>query len=204
MTRALWILAAAWVGFSFLAFELVLAQLLLPLFGDSVWFWPHLIAVFLGLAAGTHEFLAPRLANWGRAGAPLALAISGAYLVWLGPRGQDLGRMLRATLGTSHGFGLPLTALILALPALLGLAGFSPVATQKLSQRGLAPGLAGGLLQAASMLGSVAGTLLPGLVLLPLWGTARSFEVLGLGSLGFSLILAAIYGSTSVDAAESS
>ena len=178
--------AVAWAGFLALAVELSLSRLLRPWFGDMLFLWAAIIGfVLLYLALG--NYLGGRLAQRGElTGVPVILGVAGLAIYgipWI------THPLLAAAQRSMHAYHLTLplvallvTFLLLALPlTLLGM--ISPLVIGYWTRRGRDGGDIAGRVLALSTLGSLVGSFLPVFWMLPLWGTRRTFALLGAGAL---------------------
>lgn len=171
-----WILvSAATAGASVMAVELLGARMLSVVFGGSLAVWAGMISVtLLSLAVG--YFLGGCLADRvPRATAMHGLLLLAFVLTALGPYARPALRSCHAMFGLPWG-AVAASALVFALPlALFGTVG--PFAIRLLSERGRRVGTVAGSIYAVSTLGSVAGTLLAGLWLIPHFGISVSFRL---------------------------
>ena len=173
---AAWLLVTAAVcGAVVMAVELLGARLLGVGYGGSLTVWAAMIAVTLvSLAVGyfvggwlSDRFPDPRLLYGG-------LLVS-ALLVAACPHTRFILKACHDALGLRRG-ALASSALIFSLPlALLGTV--SPFIIRLLCQEGRGIGVRAGGVYGVSTLGSVAGTLLTGLWLIPEFGTAAGFRI---------------------------
>ncbi|HEU4578428.1 MAG TPA: fused MFS/spermidine synthase [Polyangiaceae bacterium] len=190
-----WMLdATAFVaGFGAMGAEMAAGRLLAPYYGTSTFVWCLLIgSVLSSLALGT--YLGGR---WSQR--PGALALGYAALVGAGLQLAILPHLARPILRRAaagffggHVLALALAgaafALLLALP-LVVLGALGPVLVQRgVDQRG-APGAVAGRFGAVGTFGSLLGTFVPGLILVPTVGTDRCFALCGA-----SLVLAGVLG----------
>jgi len=184
----LW-LTAAWCGAAVMAFELSGARLLMPTFGMGIEVWATVIAVTLG-ALTVGYWLGGHLADSRPNSRSLAL------ILLLAAVGLAAARVLGRTTATLLG-GMSLVAgalswaaLVLVLPLLLFgmvqplLARLMIASTERTGK------VVGGLLAVAT-LGSVGGTLLTGLVLIPRVGVSRTLTGLAAGT---ALMAAVAFG----------
>jgi len=184
---ALYLLATAVGGGAvIMAVELLGARMLSPVYGGSLTVWAAMISVtMLSLACG--YFLGGWLADrWPRPGLFYLALLLAAGLVALCPHLRFLLAGCYRLMGLKAG-ALAASSLLFFLP--LGLMGMlSPAAIRLLSSRRRVGITAGGV-YAISTVGSVAGTLLTGLWLIPAFGTATGFRMASvvlalLGALG--------------------
>lgn len=175
-----------------LAIELTASRLLAPYFGTSLFVWANLIGLIL-LYLSIGYYVGGRLAD--RYPRPAVLyslttiaalliacipVISGAILTWA------LTVFSNLALGVFYG-SLIAVMLLFALPMIL-LGCVSPYAIRlRITQSGKA-GRTAGQLYAISTAGSIVGTFLPVLVLMPDIGTRLTFFVFALALLVMSLI----------------
>jgi predicted membrane-bound spermidine synthase len=176
--------------------EVAAGRLLAPAFGTSTLVWSALIGVVLGgLALGA--MLGGR---WSRRPKALretflAIAIAGILLVLLPAMARPL---MRATLEQFlHGhlvllvFGFASVLVLLVVPVIL-LGAASPVLLHCSTRDRADVGRTAGRLSALGTMGSLAGTFVCGIVLVPLFGTEATFRACGglalcVGVLGFHL-----------------
>lgn len=179
-------LTTALSGAAVMILELLGTRIIGPFYGVSLYVWSSLIAVTLialalgyylgGHLADRHPGL--RLEHVILAGALATVAIpyaSGAVLSFTDPLGIRLGAFV--------------SALLLFTPALTGLAMVGPYAIKRATRDLDGVGAAVGSVYAISTLGSVAGTLLLGFLLLPTFGTRAILFSLGLVLAALALAL---------------
>jgi spermidine synthase len=175
-----------------MAVELLGARLLSVAFGGSLSVWAGMISVtLLSLAIG--YYLGGRLADrWPRPALLYAMLLTAALLVALCPFARPVLKPCYYAFGLQWG-AVTSSAAIFFLPLLLlGMTG--PFIIRLLSEGGRGVGTMAGCVYAVSTLGSVAGTLLSGLWLIPAWGTTPSFQAAGIamaGVAGVGLVLGA-------------
>ena len=172
--------AAFVAGLAVMAVEMSAVRLLAPWFGAGFEVWTLLLALVLGALALGYQVgggLADRLPV---ARGVFGLLVAGGALVaalpslappllaWLAVD-LRLAVLPGAALAVGALFVLPLTLLAMV----------SPYAVRVVSARPGDAGRAAGTLYALGTLGSILGTFLPGLVLLPALGTAQSFRLVG-------------------------
>ncbi len=161
-------------GAIIMAVELLGARMLSPVYGGSLTVWAAMISVtMLSLACG--YFLGGWLADrWPRPGLLYVALLLAAGLVALCPHLRFVLAGCYRVMGLKAG-ALSASALLFFLP--LGLMGtVSPAAIRLLSARRRVGITAGGV-YAISTIGSVAGTLLTGLWLIPAFGTPTGFRI---------------------------
>jgi len=171
-----WLLVTATAcGAVVMAVELLGARMLGVAYGGSLTVWAAMIAVtLLSLAAG--YFVGGALAD--RRPHPALLygvLVAAGALVAACPHTRPVLRACRDALGLRGG-ALASSAIVFSLPlGLLGMA--SPFIIRLLCREARGVGIRAGGVYAISTLGSVAGTLLTGLWLIPEFGTAAGFRV---------------------------
>ncbi|MFQ5577689.1 MAG: spermidine synthase [Anaerolineae bacterium] len=180
MTKNTYLLLTVFVsGMTTLGVELSASRLLEPFFGNSIIIWANLIGlVLIYLSAG--YWLGGRWADRDPRGVTFFQIIAwGAFLVGLIPFAAapilrwsvagfaafDAGILIGSFLGVLILFSLPMTLLGMASPFAIRLA-VTDVAGS---------GRVAGSVYALSTLGSILGTFLPALVLIPNIGTRRTF-----------------------------
>lgn len=178
-------------GTTVLAVEMSAARLLSPYFGDSQLVWANLIGlVMICLAAG--YYLGGRLADkYPRPELLYQLTAWAGFTIGLIP---FLSRPIlrHSSLGLStYSAGIIVgsfvgTALLFTVPTVL-LACVSPFAIRLQSRSVISTGHTAGTIYALSTLGSILGTFLPALVLIPFLGTATTFLTFSLTALTVSL-----------------
>jgi len=171
-----WLLVTAAVcGAVVMAVELLGARLLEVAYGGSLTVWAAMIAVtLLSLAVG--YFVGGTVSDRLPRPALLfgVLTLSGA-LVAVCPHTQFVLRACHGALGFQGG-ALASSGIVFSLP--LGLMGTaSPFIIRLLCQEARGVGVRAGGVYAVSTLGSVAGTLLTGLWLIPQFGTTAGFRI---------------------------
>ncbi len=179
-----------WSGLVTLSVELAASRLLAPYFGTSLIVWTNLIGLILiYLAAG--YWLGGRLADR----APRLTVLTGlTTLAGLSVALVPVAALpvLRTAVRAFAGFQVGLLVgsfvgvlALFALPMVL-LGSVSPFAVRLATPDVAHTGRVAGHLYALSTLGSVVGTFLPVLVLIPSLGTRRTFLVLGLSLVAVS------------------
>lgn len=167
-------------GASIMVIELLGTRIIAPFYGTSLYVWSSLIAVtMLALAAGYFAggWCADRV-PWLRLSHVL---LAGGILTLIVPHAS--GPVLALTNEWGMRAGAFFSSLALFLPPLTCLAMAGPYVI-KLSTRELAGvGTTSGSVYAVSTIGSVAGTLLLGFFLLPLWGTRNIIAGTGIALL---------------------
>lgn len=171
------------VGSGSMAVEIIASRILAPYFGASLFVWTSLIlTVLVALAIG--YWLGGKVAEKGtnEIFVGILLCVAGAMLVagvWVSNGfSAVLTTFLAAWPNASIGLflgSLASAAVVFALPVLImGMMG--PILLKRIST-GADVGKASGRYLVASTLGSVAGTLLPTLLLVPTIGSRHSLEV---------------------------
>jgi predicted membrane-bound spermidine synthase len=158
--------------------ELLGARLLSVAYGGSLAVWAAMIAVtLLSLAIGYF------LGGWAADRHPRPALLYGvlaaaAALIVLCPYSRFVLKLCQDAMGIQGG-ALASSAIIFSLP--LGLMGVtSPFVIRLLCQEGRGIGFRAGGVYAVSTLGSVAGTLLTGLWLIPHFGTTAGFRIVAM------------------------
>lgn len=182
-------------GFCGIGIELAASRLVAPYFGSSTFIWANLIGLTLSFLALGY-YLGGKLADRRPEPALLyALLILAAVATALVPLASH--PILRASLaafdnvavGAFYG-SLVGTLLLLAIPVtLIGAA--TPFAVRLEMQSVASAGQTTGGLYALSTVGSIAGSFVPVLVLIPFLGTRATFFILG-GTLGAVAVLGLI------------
>jgi len=171
-----WLLVTAAVcGAVVMAVELLGARLLGVAYGGSLSVWAAMIAVtLLSLAVG--YFLGGWLSDrCPRPAVLYSILVAAGALIAVCPHTRFVLRACHSALGVRGG-ALASSAIVFALPlGLLGMA--SPFTIRLLCQDARGVGIRAGGVYAISTLGSVAGTLLTGLWLIPEFGTAAGFRI---------------------------
>ena len=171
-------------GFASIGTELATSRLIAPYFGSSTFIWATLIGLTLAFLSLGY-WLGGRLADRRPSPALLyGLTAAAGVAVVLVPAlarpilGTALAAFARYDVGAFYG-ALVGTLLLTAVPVTL-LGFVSPFALRlSIADVATAGNTAGGL-YALSTVGSIAGSFLPVLLLIPLVGTARTFAALGL------------------------
>lgn len=192
--RRLLILLVVFVGgMTSLGVELTASRLLDPFFGNSLIIWAVLIGmVLLYLTVGyyvggkwadrqPHDRVMFKIAAWGAFLIGLVPFISRPVLAWSmeGFARYSAGILAGSLLGVVLLFAIPVT--------LLGC--LSPFAIRLIVTDVRSSGKIAGSLYALSTIGSLVGTFLPVLVLIPTFGTRATFFILA-----FSLLIVAVIG----------
>ena len=174
-------------GFASIGVELTASRLLAPFFGSSTFIWASLIGLTLAFLALGY-FLGGRLAD--RRPEPVVLyAVTAIAAVAIGTIPFVSRPLLTGSLeafreldaGAFYG-SLAGTLLLLAPPVTL-LGFISPFAIRLQLSDVASAGKTAGSLYALSTIGSIAGSFIPVLVLIPLIGTAATFIALSLALL---------------------
>jgi spermidine synthase len=170
-------------GFAVMGAEVAAGRLLAPAFGTSTLVWSMLIGVVLvGLAVG-----ATLGGRWSRDPAALrrtfaATAAAGFLLGVLPTLARPLMRLTLQHFARGHlallGLGLAAVLAMLVVPVIL-LGAMSPVLVHHATRDRDDVGLVAGRLGALGTMGSLGGTFLCGVVLVPLLGTEGTFRVCG-------------------------
>ena len=172
----IWLLIAAAVcGAVVMAVELLGARLLSVAYGGSLTVWAAMIAVtLLSLAVG--YFVGGCLSDrFPRPALLYAVLVVAGALIAVCPHTRFVLKACHDALGIRGG-ALASSAVVFSLP--LGLLGMtSPFIIRLLCREARGVGVRAGGVYAISTLGSVAGTLLTGLWLIPEFGTAAGFRI---------------------------
>jgi spermidine synthase len=178
-------------GMTILAVEMSASRLLSPYFGDSQLVWANLIGlVMVCLAVG--YYFGGRLADsYPRPDLLYQLTAWAGFTIGLIP---FLSRPIlrHSTLGLStYSTGIIVgsflgTAVLFTVPTIL-LACVSPFAIRLQAKSVISTGHTAGAIYAVSTIGSILGTFLPALVLIPFMGTATTFLIFSLAPLVVSL-----------------
>src|SRR5215212_12194658 len=180
-------------GFASIGVELAASRLLAPFFGSSTFIWASLIGLTLAFLALGY-FLGGRLAD--RRPEPVVLyAVTAIAAVAIGTIPFIARPLLTGSLeafrdldaGAFYG-SLAGTLLLLAPPVTL-LGFISPFAIRLQLSDVASAGKTAGSLYALSTIGSITGSFVPALVLIPLIGTAATFFILS-----FALLVPALAG----------
>src|SRR5918995_5761603 len=174
-------------GFASIGVELAASRLLAPFFGSSTFIWASLIGLTLAFLALGY-FLGGRLAD--RRPEPVVLyAVTALAAIAIGTIPFVSQPLLTGSLEAFREFNagafygsLAGTLLLLAPPVTL-LGFVSPFAIRLQLADGASAGKTAGSLYALSTIGSISGSFIPVLVLIPLIGTAATFIALSLALL---------------------
>jgi predicted membrane-bound spermidine synthase len=178
-------------GAASLAVEMAASRLLAPYFGSSISVWACLIGLIL-LYLTSGYYIGGRLADrYPQPAALYWLTIAAALLIaaipLLAPPVLNWSLNTFATYSFSEFYGSLIPVIVLfALPMIL-LGCVSPYAIRLRIEQVGSSGRISGQLYAISTLGSIVGTFLPVLVLMPDIGTAKTFIVFACALLLFSL-----------------
>jgi spermidine synthase len=179
-------------GLSSIGIELTASRLLAPYFGSSTFIWANLIGMTLAyLAIG--YYLGGRIAD--RFPRPWILFTATAVAAFSAGLIPIISRPIlrisldafdRVAVGAFYG-SLVGTILLFAVP--ITLLGFvTPFAIRLLLTSVQSAGITAGNIYALSTLGSIAGSFLPVLLLIPLFGTSATFLILSMALLLLSLL----------------
>jgi spermidine synthase len=197
------------VGSASLGSEIAAARLLAPYFGDSTIIWANTIGVVL-VALSVGYWIGGRMADRDATPAGLyRLVLIAAVLLAIVPflAGPFLGAAVDAldTVQAGAFVGSLVGVLVLVATPVLVLGMVSPFAIRLALHRVDDAGRTSGRLYALSTLGSLAGTFLSALLLIPLVGTRRTFLVfalalavvglLGIARVRWALVPAAVAGA---------
>ncbi|HEY0755884.1 MAG TPA: fused MFS/spermidine synthase [Ktedonobacteraceae bacterium] len=178
-----------------LAVEIAASRLLAPYFGTSLFIWAILIGLIL-LYLTIGYYVGGRVADrYPRHGVLYLLTISAAFLIALIPLAAHPLMALSQSSFVTYSVGnfivsLGGTILLFAAPVIL-LSCVSPFAIRLQIAQANKLGSSGsiaGKLYAISTAGSIVGTFLPALVLIPTIGTYRTFFTFGLALLLISIV----------------
>ena len=190
-------------GAASLAVELSASRLLAPYFGTSLFVWANLIGLIL-LYLTIGYYIGGRLADrYPRPGVLYALTIVAAFLIGLIPfisrpiLDWSLSAFATVSIGVFYG-SLAAVILLFALPMIL-LGCVSPFAIRLRVEQVGKSGRTAGQLYAISTAGSILGTFLPVLWLIPTIGTYRTFFVFAVALLLVSII-GLLFSRSSADA----
>src|SRR5438105_6997604 len=179
-------------GASSLAVELSASRLLAPYFGTSLFVWANLIGLIL-LYLTIGYYLGGRIADrYPRPEVLYTLTITAAFLISLIPflskpiLQWSQSSFASYSVGVFYG-SLISVILLFAVPMIL-LGCVSPVAIRLSVEQVIRSGRTAGQLYAISTAGSILGTFLPVLWLIPTIGTYRTFIVFALSLLFVSII----------------
>jgi predicted membrane-bound spermidine synthase len=169
-----------------MAYELLGARMLMPMYGMGIDVWTAVITITLG-ALSLGYALGGRVADARPRPGTLSVVLLIGGLLVLGAR--MFGRLVPSLFGSwSLLVGSWCSAGIILLPPLFFLGMVPPVVARLLSADVERAGRTFGGVMAAGTLGSVAGTVLTGLVLIPNLGVALSLLILGIGTLVFGVL----------------
>ena len=179
--QSLWLLVTAIVcGAVVMAVELLGARMLSVGYGGSMTVWAAMISVtLLSLAVG--YFLGGWLADRRPRPALLnAIVILASLLIAMCPYARPVLKVCYHAMGFKGGV-LASSAIVFFLPlGLMGMVG--PFVIRLLCEGGRGVGITAGGVYALSTIGSVAGTLLTGLWLVPSFGTSTGFRIAAVAS----------------------
>jgi len=168
-------LCALVAGLSTMAIEMVGSRALAPSFGTSLPVWTNLIGLFMaGLALGS--FLGGRLAMGGAGPTTLAklLGVSGIYGMGLPLMTDHVFAFLRDYSDLGEAAGSFIGILLVYVPPVLLLGALGPVSIGLSTRSAEESGGSSGWIYALTTIGSLAGTLIPALITLPLLGVRLS------------------------------
>lgn len=180
-------LTAFGVGAAVMAFELAGARLLMPDFGIGIEVWAAVIATTLGVLAAGY-WLGGRIADARPTETPLAIVLLLAgfailVIAWLGPEVPGLFTDMPFAAGAWLA-----AAVILSVPLLL-LGMVQPMLNRLLIPDAVHAGRVTGSLLAAATLGSMIGTALTGLVLLPGIGVSRTLCLIAVATASLAAVV---------------
>lgn len=171
-------------GMAVMVAELTLSRLLAPYFGTSLFVWTNVIAlVMLALSAG--YYFGGRLADKNPKPSLYFLLLGGAGL-WLvvlpffAPLLFQANLLFWSNLATLVQWGSLLSVSVLLLVPMLFLGMIMPFSVKLIAQDMAHLGRDSGRVSMVSTAGSLLGTFLPALVLIPTVGSSRTFILMGL------------------------
>ncbi|MFM9107052.1 MAG: spermidine synthase [Chloroflexota bacterium] len=167
-------------GFSSLGAELACSRLIAPYFGSSTFIWATIIGITLAFLSLGYWLGGPAV------GVAAAVAIGLIPLIARPILSLSLDAFARYDVGAFYG-SLVAVLLLLAFPVTL-LGFVTPYAIRLELDSVSSAGNTAGSIYALSTVGSIAGSFLPVLLLIPRLGTARTFLVLALALLIPSII----------------
>lgn len=178
-------------GLSVMAVEMCGSRLLAPYFGTSFQVWTLLLTVVLATLCLGYT-LGGRLADRSERASPFFATVAlGGVLTCLVPLiGHGVLGYLAGRSGLEVGWGSLLASLLFVAPPIFLLAMVAPWAVRLRTASATEAARAAGNLYALSTLGSIMGSFLPGLVLLPALGTTKCFLLFG----GLLMAVAALGG----------
>lgn len=180
-------------GLASIGVELTASRLLAPFFGSSTFIWASLIGLTLTFLALGY-FLGGRLADR-RPEPEILYALSAVAAIAIGMIPFVARPLLNASLQAFREldagafYGSLLGTLLLLAPPIIGLGFISPFAVRLQIADVASAGNTAGSLYALSTIGSIAGSFIPVLVLIPAIGTAATF-----GALCLVLLVPAVVG----------
>jgi spermidine synthase len=170
-------------GFGAMGAEMAAGRLLAPYYGTSTFVWCLLIgSVLSALALGTYMGGRWSARPGALATAHAALIVAGLQLAALPLLARPILKRAASDFQGGHVAALALAAALVAVLLMLPLVvlgAVGPVLVQRAVDEQLEPGAAAGRFGAFGTLGSLLGTFIPGLVLVPLVGTDRCFALCG-------------------------
>jgi predicted membrane-bound spermidine synthase len=183
-------------GLSSIGIELAASRLVAPYFGDSTFIWANIIGLTLAFLSVGY-WLGGRVADrYPRATVLYGVTAVAAFAAGLIPLVSrpilelSLAAFDQVAIGAFYGSLLAVLLLIAVPVTLLGFV--TPYAIRlRLDDLARAGNTAGGV-YALSTVGSIMGSFLPVLVLIPLFGTARTFLILALALLVPSVVALAL------------
>lgn len=183
------------LGILSMGFQLLASRLLNPYFGSGIDVWAWLISTFLlafslgSLGGGWISNRAPGpRGRWQVAVA--AVAVATFAVTAFGYRA--LLQQIDATFYPNTNLGLCAACMSMFFVPVLALSTFGPQNVQYLASRGLAPGLASGVVYGVSTFGNIAGVMLTALWLIPNVGVSSLLVVwlvVAAGGLGCLVVL---------------
>ena len=185
-------------GFASIGIELAASRLVAPFFGGSTFVWANLIGVTLAFLSLGY-YLGGRVADrW--PSARLLYVVTAAAAAAIGVIPVLAQPILRASLRAFDRFDVgafygSLIGVLLLFAVPLTLLGFVSPFAIRLRLSGVAQaGNTAGRVYALSTMGSIAGSFVPVIVLIPLFGTARTFLLIGLALLVPSVLALLLVG----------
>ncbi len=195
------------LGILSMGFQLLASRLLSPYFGSGIDVWAWLISTFLlafslgSLGGGwisSRPF--PARTRWHFAMAGLAIATFAFTAIFV----RGLLKQIDATFYPDTNLGLFTACMSLFFLPVTALSTFGPQNVQYLAGRGMAPGLASGVVYGVSTFGNIAGVMLTALLFIPHLPVSSLLYVwVGVALVGLGCLVAILRSGSTASASAS-
>jgi len=179
-------------GMSIMALEMSASRLLAPFFGTSLFVWTNIIGItMISLSIG--YYFGGKIADGKPDSKPLfkvllATSVFTVLIPFIAPAVMRVSQSAVKTGSTGVFYGSMLGTILLFAPPLTALGGVSPYVIRLTISEAASSGSVAGKVFAVSTVGSILGTFLPVLILIPVLGTKQTILIFGVCLIVLSLI----------------